>query len=343
MKFRLWTILWAFALLASAMATFGGWGIILWVIVTWLWIVAFTRPLRVLFEWMMAILAICFIAFLLWPVVQGRSYSPHTTCRSNLVQISKAVSLYEATNGHFPPAYQLGPDGKPWHSWRVLILPYLDAQSLYDEYSFSEPWDGPNNRKLWDKMPEVFQCPGFTMASQRGFFEGSNGLSNYFAVVGPNTIWRGSDLTQSTEIVDGFTNTILLIESSDSVCWLEPTDITIDQAIEQLTQQSDSGHCDVSDRFFTVRVTCCGRNIVFAAGNTYYIDNFLNRESIKSSLTINDGEQVGRSQEFRATRADDTCERRFAIKWRVVYPFVLFVCLSLLPAVRLFRKTPAVV
>ena len=34
------------------------------------------------------------------------------------------------------------------HSWRVLLLPYLDRSDLYKAYDFTEPWDGPNNRKL---------------------------------------------------------------------------------------------------------------------------------------------------------------------------------------------------
>ena len=28
------------------------------------------------------------------------------------------------------------------------------------QYNFEEPWDGPNNRKLLDKMPAVFGYPG---------------------------------------------------------------------------------------------------------------------------------------------------------------------------------------
>ena len=31
---------------------------------------------------------------------------------------------------------------------------------LYNQYNFEEPWDGPNNRKLLDKMPAVYGYPG---------------------------------------------------------------------------------------------------------------------------------------------------------------------------------------
>ena len=46
------------------------------------------------------------------------------------------------------------------HSWRVLILPYLDRPDLYAEYRFDEPWDGPNNIKLLQTMPKTYELPG---------------------------------------------------------------------------------------------------------------------------------------------------------------------------------------
>ena len=45
------------------------------------------------------------------------------------------------------------------YSWRVAILPYLEHNPLYRQYNFDEPWDGPNNRKLIDKMPAIYSYP----------------------------------------------------------------------------------------------------------------------------------------------------------------------------------------
>ena len=55
-----------------------------------------------------------------------------------------AVAHYRESKGKGPPAYIVGPDGRPWHSWRVLILPYIAKEELYNEYNFSEPWNGPS-------------------------------------------------------------------------------------------------------------------------------------------------------------------------------------------------------
>jgi hypothetical protein len=42
----------------------------------------------------------------------------------------------------------MGPDGRPWHSWRTLLLPYVDQRDLYRRYRFDEPWDSPHNRNV---------------------------------------------------------------------------------------------------------------------------------------------------------------------------------------------------
>ena len=41
----------------------------------------------------------------------------------------------------FPPAYSTDAAGKPLLSWRVLILPYIDQQGLYEQFHLDEPWD----------------------------------------------------------------------------------------------------------------------------------------------------------------------------------------------------------
>jgi len=42
------------------------------------------------------------------------------------------------------------------HSWRVLILPYINEVSLCERYNFDEPW-GPTV-KLLDEMPRLYAC-----------------------------------------------------------------------------------------------------------------------------------------------------------------------------------------
>ena len=98
----------------------------------------------------------------------------------NLKHLALALHNFESSYGFFPPAVIYGPDGKPWHSWRVLILPYVEQAELYEAYDFSEPWDGPKNRKLLDRMPDVYRDP------VHGDAQGNS--THYAALVGE---WKG--------------------------------------------------------------------------------------------------------------------------------------------------------
>jgi hypothetical protein len=82
-----------------------------------------------------------------------------STALSNLSDIGLALQQFEDAHDFWPPAVLVGPDGKPWHSWRVLLLPYLGHRDLFDQYDFSQPWDSAKNLRLLDKMPTVFHDP----------------------------------------------------------------------------------------------------------------------------------------------------------------------------------------
>ena len=59
---------------------------------------------------------------------------------------------YHEMKGHFPPAYVADVQGRPAHSWRVLLL-QSGMETLYERYHFDEPWDGPRNRSLANGLP----------------------------------------------------------------------------------------------------------------------------------------------------------------------------------------------
>ena len=129
-----------------------------------------------------------------------------------------AVANYRSANGErYPPAFVLGRDGRPWHSWRVLILPFIEQDSIFKRYKMDEPWDGPNNRQLADPMPRTF---GFPVRGKKGSV-----VANYLAVVGAETMWQGAK-SRTSEPKDGAANTILIAENFGlDVHWMEPRDL----------------------------------------------------------------------------------------------------------------------
>ena len=138
---------------------------------------------------------------------------------NNLKQIMLALHNYLDARKHFPPAVLYGPDGKTPHSWRVAVLPYLGRQDLYAQYQFDEPWDGPNNRKLLDKMPDVFRSPKDPPDSTN---------CAYFALVGPGTMFDGPSGTRAADVRDGFANTLMLFEAKRDIPWTKPEDLPYD-------------------------------------------------------------------------------------------------------------------
>src|SRR5207248_412923 len=110
----------------------------------------------------------------------ARAAADRSQCKDNLSRITLALCQYHDTFQSYPPPFIADSSGKPMHTWRVLILPYLDQKNLYQQYRLDEPWDGPNNRKLHDVGLPIFQCPSHSKAQPTT-------ETNYVAVIGPRT------------------------------------------------------------------------------------------------------------------------------------------------------------
>jgi hypothetical protein len=152
---------------------------------------------------------------------------------SNLDRIGLALELYRDKYGTYPPAYIADDHGKPKHSWRVLILPFLDYDDVYRRYDFSQSWDSPVNRPLAADMPREFQSP---------FSSGHNNTTPYVAITGDGTAWPGATPTKPSQITGQPANTVLVIEAANSdVNWMEPRDIPLSQAVEGIHYNGDSG------------------------------------------------------------------------------------------------------
>ena len=99
----------------------------------------------------------------------------------------------------------------------MLLLPYLEEKETYAAYNFNEPWDGPNNRKLADRIPRQYVFHGLERSS--------NITTNYLAVVGDDTVWSPTRKVSWKDVKDGTSKTISIIENRGaSIHWMEPRD-----------------------------------------------------------------------------------------------------------------------
>ncbi|MGL6227163.1 MAG: DUF1559 domain-containing protein [Thermoguttaceae bacterium] len=73
------------------------------------------------------------IALLLPGIPSAREAARRMRCSNNMRQIVLAFHAYHAQHGCFPPTYTVDERGQPLQSWRVLILPYIEQQDLYEK------------------------------------------------------------------------------------------------------------------------------------------------------------------------------------------------------------------
>jgi prepilin-type processing-associated H-X9-DG protein len=216
------------------------------------------------------------IALLLPAVQASREAARRASCANNLRQIGLALHTYQASYGCFPPAYIPDANGRPMHSWRVLILPYLEQQALYDQYRFDEPWDGPHNRALVARMPSIYRCPSDTGSDPSE--------TSYLMIVGPDTISDGPTAHGLGDFSDGMSTTIAVIEAADrGVNWMEPQDLPVEIVERGIDRPKGRGlHSDHPG----------GVNAAFADGSVRFLSRGTDPDDLKAMSTIDGGEFI---------------------------------------------------
>ncbi len=208
----------------------------------------------------------------------GRTVPPPASCAANLERIHVAIEAYVKEKGHYPPAYTVDKNGKPMHSWRVLLLPYLGEQSLFSKYDMSVPWDDQANmRAVGSKMPEVFNCPDL---------DATRDETSYMVICGPTLVFDGPTERKPEEITDKLSDTLLVIEVADTdVHWMEPVDLSA--ASMTWTINTDKG---IGSHHSTT-----GIHVLTADGRVRHVDDFTPPEELQGMATRGGGESIDTS------------------------------------------------
>jgi hypothetical protein len=196
----------------------------------------------------------------------------------------------------------IGPDGKPWHSWRVLLLPFLggtEEEAIYKQYDFSQPWDSPRNLALTRKMPNVFRDP---------VREGPpDTFTDYAAITGIDAIFQPSLVTMKSaddfpacltagkkatlaSVTDGTSNTIMFatVDPARKIPWTKPEDIVLDDAFPGIGKPAGIGAAHpVADGHHTALVA-------FADGSVQAIADSVATDTLRKFLTRAGGEVIDR-------------------------------------------------
>ncbi|TWU00756.1 hypothetical protein Pla52n_41250 [Stieleria varia] len=139
----------------------------------------------------------------------------------NLQEIATALNAYADEFGTYPPAYTTSANGTPLHSWRVLILPYLDEVELYDQFDLSKPWSDEANMSVAYQMPGVYEHPDTNAV-------GYSMVPAYYYLTGPGTLFPKGKPLGPEDVKDNGSQTILVIEGRPTISsgmWTEPVDM----------------------------------------------------------------------------------------------------------------------
>lgn len=229
---------------------------------------------------MLAVLLL--LGLMLYPAMQkAREASRRSECKGDIYFLRFALQNYHETYGCFPPPYIADAHGRPMHSWRVLILPFIDRVALYNEYRFDEPWDGPNNRKLADRVsPYAFRC----LSDHPVWGEPEALTANFLAVVGPGMAWQEGKSMKLTDITDDHDSTLLLVEVANSgVHWMEPRDLHVLQMAPTINAKAGQGISSRHDG---------GAHAVTVGRTCRFLSEILPAATIRALLTIDGGEQI---------------------------------------------------
>lgn len=190
---------------------------------------------------------------------------------ANLKQIGMALHSYHEVYGRLPPAMKLGKDGEPLYSWRVLLLPFLEHQSLFHQFNLDEPWDGPHNKPLLEKIPKYYMLP----MGRKDI----PGMTYYQAFVGPGTAFEQNDPSDM----------FLVVEAATPVPWTKPADLVYVPskplpALGGLFQQPIHLWCyEIGGRD--------GFNACFVDGSVRFIRSDTDERTLRHHISCNDGER----------------------------------------------------
>jgi prepilin-type processing-associated H-X9-DG protein len=213
-----------------------------------------------------------------YDVQAARVAARRTQAANNLRMLGLALHNFHDTNRALPAAYSATKDGKPLLSWRVHILPYVEAQALYEAFHLDEPWDSEHNKRLLARMPAVYRSTGSNAGASKTNYLGVRGSNALF--IPPPKEMLGQLLPVGisfAEVTDGTSNTLMVIEVPDAkaVEWTKPDDWEPNFALplEGVTGSRPDGI-----------------QVLFADGSVRFLSTTLGPKAIEFLITRNGGE-----------------------------------------------------
>jgi type II secretory pathway pseudopilin PulG len=212
------------------------------------------------------------IALLLPATRTARPAARRAQCVNNLKQIALALHNYEQAYKALPPAYTVDANGRLLHSWRTLLLPYIEQVALYETIDLSKPWNDPANAKALKTAPPVYRCPESV---------GPPNTTTYLAVAGPGCCFTRGTPRRLAEITDRHQETLMVFETDEdhAVPWMAPVDAdeSVVLSLKTTTKLHHQG----------------GTHASFVDGYVRYLKPSTSAAVLRALMTISGHEEIG--------------------------------------------------
>lgn len=207
------------------------------------------------------------VALMLPAIRSARPAARRTQCQNNLKQIVLALLNYESTYHALPPAYTVDAAGRPLHSWRTLILPYLEQADLYKKIDLSKPWNDPANAKAFRAHVLTYSCPDASCPEDQ---------TTYLAIVAPKSCLRPAKPRPLSEVAreQGKTLIVIEVDSKHAVPWMAPQDAD-EELLLSLRPNTGLPHAD-------------GMHAAFVDGSVYFLSSELSPAERQALIPIDD-------------------------------------------------------
>ena len=168
----------------------------------------------------MVIAIIAILIGLLLPAVQKvREAADRANCQNNLKQIGLAIQNHHDSLMRLPPGTAsngnaFGSGGGYGNSWMIFLLPYVEQDPLYRQWSFTTAnsgWTNATNQFIRVDPIKVFECPAADVpdyCSSPPKTAAPRMVGDYVAIAGAtNVALAGTGYTDNSRIYNGGPNT----------------------------------------------------------------------------------------------------------------------------------------
>jgi len=217
---------------------------------------------------------------LLTPVVQAaKGAAQRMQCTNHLKHIVLAMHNYHDAFNGIVPLYTVDKEGKPLHSWRVLLLPFFEQTELYDQIRLDEPWDSAHNKQFHNVVVPQYSCPENPLCKP-------GAACTYSVIAGEAcrpAVEENRPRDTFSRIVDGMGNTFAIVEVKQPFCWMDPTaDVTLDELVKGIN--AENSRCGSFHEG--------GCNIGLFDGSVRFIPSNYPPAKLRALGSVNSGERV---------------------------------------------------